>query len=725
MINVKLTRKKGYGRSVGGSSDGNRYTGGARSTDYATEAGHAKEADHSKNATLAAEATHADSTSNLDPNSSVWTTIQGWIDDLKKNCLNFFLRKDIDDTASGLITFAKGLVSKAKAVFQGDVEVDNSLDVKENLSVGPSGTYGITKDGIATLAGAVAEYLKSSDFSAGKGTGFDGQGYGITKGTDGKYTLEIDNLIARMKMIVAELEVHEMSFIGGTVVMSSCGNRVDRVEALDVGGSRIATADGTKPSLTIPDGKTAERFRCYFLASDGDRQIKNEWTVGQLARAKTNNIASPGDYQNYENRDYWRLVVGVSSAPVSIEGKDYHYIDLSNSTSKEVYLTDTDGTKRLVDLGGFSDTLNSLPFAGDSIIGMGHCWDDTRKNVAILSVLQGGWVIYKGINHYDLPHDNIVGKLAIDEAIITTDHLVLRPYAAPAETQTVAVVRGPYSDSATYGHNDLVTYDGQTWIASGVPIGKTITGEKPSATSPYWSLAAAKGIQGEEGDTGAQGDAYSVVFLLNNVPVDSLNFDDVKASETFVLEADFYNNGDTANVAGASITCYDQDGNVLGSPITSTNTDNIIVDGGNLYLSKDCKYITVVAKDEDGKLLTSKSIGIVRNGTDGTEPISLLLYLTDGAYTWRQGQGKIATIAAAVTKGNYDITDSQDVSQFIWTRESESAQGDKDWNSQHKFGSKTLEVSEGDMCGNITSFVCTLHKSTGEVYTMEKQDFKL
>lgn len=507
-----------------------------------------------------------------------------------------FLRKDQDDETTHKLTM-------------GSAEVKGETQLDGGVSFG-DGIYGITKEGVAHLAGLVAEYLRSKDFKAGTNKGFDGTGYGITKDAKGKYTLEIDNLVARMKMIVAELEVHEMSFIGGTVVMSSCGNRVARVEALDGEGSCIAAAHETQPTLVIPEGKVAERFRCYFLASDGDRQIKNEWTVGQLARAKTNNIAAPGNYTDYQNRDYWRLVVGVSSAPVSIEGKDYHYIDLSNSTSKEIYLTDTGGTKRLVRLGGVSGTLNSLPFAGDNVIGMGHCWDETRQGVAIISVVQGGWVIYKGINNYDFPHDNIVGKLAIDEAIITTDHLILRPYAAPSETQTVAVVRGAYSDTASYGHNDLVTYDGQTWIASGVAIGKTITGEKPSAASPYWSLAAAKGIQGEKGDP-------------------------------------------------------------------------------------------------------------------GTEPVSLLLYLESGAYTWRAGQGKIATIAAAVTKGSYDITDSQDASQFIWTRESESAQGDKDWNSQHTFGSKTLEVSEGDMCGNLTSFVCTLHKATGEVYTMAKKDFTL
>lgn len=604
MIDVDIVKKpRNGGKTSGGmvynsaaadtkSSETAKSADKAKEAEHAAEADHAIEADHAAEADKAKEADHATKAAGLD-------------NDVQANLDGRYLRKDQDDSTEHKLTMGASRVMGSSALDGGF-----TVGTGKNLE----GTaYGIDKDGVATLAKLVAEYMKSADFQPGTGMGFDGRGYGLTKDAKGKYTLEIDNLVARMKMIVAELEVHEMSFIGGTVVMSSCGNRVARVEALDADGSIIAAAYGTKPTLTIPSDKTAERFRCYFLASDGDRQIKNEWAVGQLARAKTNNIAAPGNYKDYQNRDYWRLVVGVSSAPVTKEGKDYHYIDLSNSTSKDIVLTDLSGTTRHVTLGGVSETLNSLPFAGDNIIGIGHCWDDTRKNVAIFSVDSLGWKLYKGIDHYDLPEENIVNQFSIDKTIVSTDHLILKPYAAPTETQTVAVVRGPYSDTASYGHNDLTTLDGQTWIASGVPIGKTITGEKPSATSPYWSLAAAKGIQGEKGDP----------------------------------------------------------------------------------------------------------------GTDGTEPVSLLLYLTSGAYTWRTGQGKIATIAAAVTMGSYDITDSQDASQFIWTRESESAQGDKDWNSQHTFGSKTLEVSEGDMCGNLASFVCTLHKSTGEVYTMVKKDFKL
>lgn len=770
----------GSGMVIGGGSGASGSSENAREAQHAKEADHALQADKAASADKAKEADHATKAAGLD-------------DDAQVALDNKYLRKDQDDETTHKLTM-------------GEAEVTGDAAVKGDLKIGKDGSYTITKDGIAKLAGVVADYLHSDGFTPGTAMGFDGTGYGITKDAKGKYTLEIDNLIARMKMIVAELEVHEMSFIGGTVVMSTCGNRVDRVEALDADENVVAKADSNNPTLTIPSGKTAEKFRCYFLASDGDRQIKNEWTVGQLARAKTNNIAAPGNYTDYQNRDYWRLVVGVSAAPVTIEKKDYHYIDLSNSTSKDIVLTDAAGTTSHVTLGGVSEILNSLPFAGDNVIGMGHCWDDSRKNVAILSVLQGGWVIYKGIDNYDLPHDNIVNKFGIDEAIITTDHLILRPYAAPKETQTVAVVRGAYSDTATYGHNDLVTYDGQTWIASGVAIGNTIKGKKPSATSPYWSLAAAKGIQGEKGDkgdkgdkgekgdqgiqglqglqgekgdqgiqgpkgeTGAagkdgvstyfhiayaddatgggfsqnpagknyigtyvdhvatdstkasdykwqlvkgaqgekgdkgipgtngtngktsylhiayansadgntgfdvsnstgklyigqyvdfteadstdptkyswtkikgeqgikgdtgqkgdkgdpgqkgekgdKGDGYSISFLLNNVPVDVINFDTVKGMEgsEVTLEADFYNNAAPANVNKAVITCYDADGNVLDSPIEATNAENIVVDGGNLYLSKLCAYITTVAYDADGKMLVSKSIGVVRNG---------------------------------------------------------------------------------------------------------------
>lgn len=488
---------------------------------------------------------------------------------------NHLLRKDKDDSTKYMLGVG------ALDINGGD------LTIKAGAS-----TYGISKEGIATLAGAVADYIRSHDFHAGTGKGFDGTGFGLTKNTSGKYTMELDNLIVRMKMIIAELEVHEMSYIGGSVVLSPCGNRMDMVEPLDADGNIITDTTGTTP----------DRYRCYFLATDGDLSVSNKWAVGQLARCQTNNITAPGKYTDYENRKYWRLVVGMSKEPVEKGGKTYHWIDLSNSTSKNITLTDAGGTVHIVTIGGVSDTMNSAPKENDSVVGIGHQWDTERQDVAIITA--GGWAVYKDINHYDLPHANIVNKFGIDEVLVSSDHYILRPYAQPDDEQTALCYRGVYDDTKYYGHNDIVSLDGQTWIASGVERGKSIQGKKPSADTPYWTVWVAK-------------------------------------------------------------------------------------------------------------------------GTDGTELISLALELTSGTYSWRDGQGKVATIAAYAMRGNYDITDAQDASQFVWTRESADTQGDKDWNGNHTTGRKTLDVSDTDMNGTWTSFVCTLHKATGEAVEAEKLDFKL
>lgn len=445
---------------------------------HATDADHATEADHAVKADHATEADHAAKAADLDENGS------------KK-----FLRKDQDDATPHKLGMGEAEVT-------GNATVGGDAAVKGNLKIGADGSYSISKEGIATLAGAVAEYFKSPDFTAGTAMGFDGRGFGVTKDKDGKYTLEVDNFIARMKMIVAQLEVHTMSFIGGEIVMSPCGNKMSRIEALDKDGNVLATSVLGSPSMTIPSGKTAASFRCYFLASDGDYSVKNEWTVGQLARCKTNNL-STGQYTDYQNRDYWRLVVGVSSAPVEKDGKSYHYIDLSNNPDTGISITDENGTVHIVDkIPGVSATLNSLPQAGDDIVGMGHNWYSKRQDVAYFSA--SGWTLYKGIDHYDLPEERIVNMFGIDKAIITTDHLVLRPYAQPTDTSVALCDRGIYSADSSYGFGDLVSYGGQLWKCV-VKLGSTVKGEAPSVTSANWVLYVAKGDTGARGDKGDPG----------------------------------------------------------------------------------------------------------------------------------------------------------------------------------------------------------------------------
>lgn len=637
----------GGGMVIGGGS-GSGSSENAREAQHAKEADHALQADKAASADKATEAEHATKAAGLD-------------DDAQTGLDNKYLRKDQDDETDHKLTMAEAAV-------------------KGDLKIGKDGSYTITKDGIAKLAGVVAEYIKSSDFTPGTAMGFDGQGYGITKGTDGKYTLEIDNLIARMKMIVAELEVHEMSFIGGTVVLSPCGNRVDRVEALDADGKVITT-----------DGTAVDSYRCYFLASDGDRQIKNEWAVGQLARCKTNNIVNPGDYTNYQNSDYWRLVVGVSSDPVTIDGKAYHFFDLSNNTASRTTLTVTEGGESktyTVNFPGVDPTLNSVPMAGDNVVGLGHAWDDSRKNAAMISADENiGWTLYKGINTYNLGEEFVVNKFSIKRTVVTTDHFILRPYAAPEETQTVTVMRGAYDNSKSYGHNDMVTYEGQTWIASGVAIGETIKGEKPSATSAYWSLAAAKG----ESTSGAAATVYTIEPCANFEATGKLT-DASHVTVSISGDVQVYKTiGDQKTLCGSGDGVYVE---YFRLSIGGTNYDGkytFTYDGGNIKVSKNIPYEVGEDKDNVPGSATITLYDFISGGTVGNQLASLVVpvSLNPGAIvdvnkelgtiqntttsmqgtieTIKQGQGQISLKVQDLQNGGIDTGKPHTSSQVDFT----------------------------------------------------------
>ncbi len=526
---------KGIGETivVGGSSND-------RSSGYADIAKRAYEADHAKSAAT------------LDDGS---TTLQK-IDEK-------YLSKEHDDTAEGAIDFRKGIkvggrpLSELFLSKEQDDEAKGLITFRKGIKVGADGSYEITEGGIAKLAGVVADYLRSSDFAKGTAAGLDGTGYGLTK-ADGKYTLEIDNIIVRLKMVLAQLEVHEMTYIGGTIVMSPCGGRIDIVEAY--------SASGGVPAV----GQTAY-YRCYFLAKDSDgRAVTNKWAFGQLARCKTYDYASGS---KVTNKDYWRLVVGVSKAPVTINGKSYHYIDLSNKTDI-VTLTASDGTAYGIE--GVWANSNGAPEAGDTVVGMGHLWDADRQDVRITSA--SGWVLYKHINSYDLVDGKIVNQFDIARSIITTDHLTIRPYADASDAQTLPCMRGTWDASKAYGHNDLVTFDGQLWLCT-VAVPNTVTGEEPSLSSTKWALYV------ERGYDGAEGKAYDIQFVVGDTPVTTINTDTLQATDgTVTLQAIFLLNGKPFMAESAVIELLDKDGNVLQ---TITGDDGVTtlytIEGGNIY----------------------------------------------------------------------------------------------------------------------------------------------
>lgn len=120
-------------------------------------------------------------------------------------------------------------------------------------------------------------------------------------------------------------------------------------------------------------------------------------------------------------------------------------------------------------------------------------------------------------------------------------------------------------------------------------------------------------IKGTGRTTFTKAEAYSTVFRLNGVRCEILNFDTVKGMEGATFEADFLNGTEPCTVTRAVITCHAADGSVLGSPIEVNDTSAAVVDGGNLYLSKDCKSIACDAYLGSRKICGS-AIAVVRNG---------------------------------------------------------------------------------------------------------------
>lgn len=145
---------------------------------------------------------------------------------------------------------------------------------------------------------------------------------GLKVGANGDWTLdELDNthlttdyLQVRMKAIFETLEILHTDTLGGELFITPVGsNRILKVEEVNI----------------TYDGVSQKAYRCYFLGEQDGSKVENKWKVGDQARSKSFNLTA-GKYHNVGNHYYWRLVIGVSSEAVEIDGKKYHYVDLSD-----------------------------------------------------------------------------------------------------------------------------------------------------------------------------------------------------------------------------------------------------------------------------------------------------------------------------------------------------------------------------------------------------------
>ena len=174
-----------------------------------------------------------------------------------------------------------------------------------------------------------------------------------------------------------KLVIDEIKAVGGRLIITPASAEIHHVEEL------------------------SDRFRCYFKANDGKKQIYQEFEKDDQIICQTFNAAVGTSY-DVSNTYYWRLCVGVSDSTVTIGDEDFFYVDLSK-TDKDKYSVST-------------------PKQGDNIVQLGNRTKEDRQAAIIISAYNDGYldpeikapslVQYQGINDYSLKTHrlNVISK---------------------------------------------------------------------------------------------------------------------------------------------------------------------------------------------------------------------------------------------------------------------------------------------------------------------------
>ena len=195
-----------------------------------------------------------------------------------------------------------------------------------------------------------------------------------TPDAEGRSHLVTDYLEVRMKAIFEELIIKKTSTIGGKEILSPAGGVVaHKVEEVTVTYNNVSQ----------------KAYRCYFLAEQEGDAVDNDFAIGDQVRSESFNVKA-GTYHKAGNHFYWRLIIGRDEEPVELEGKKYHYIDLS----------DTDCA-----------TASDVPANGDVLNQCGNRTDIERQNCLIFSAVDTyspSVSLYHGINSYSFANREYV-----------------------------------------------------------------------------------------------------------------------------------------------------------------------------------------------------------------------------------------------------------------------------------------------------------------------------
>ena len=378
-----------------------------------------------------------------------------------------FLSKQYNDTAQGVITFAKGLVSEALVKLNG-------------------GAYFGKGGSLIDEAGrAILESLQSIDYDNEAEQGF------AVKKENEKYHAFVTNLTIWGKAIFNELDVRKLSYAGGNVYLSGAGSKI--VKAVPVHWES-ESSEWLETTVDMCEG-----WLCYLLADDGTTATQNLWREGDQVRCKTIGTLATGT-MNASNKSYWRTIPthGVSSVNEKIYdgygnelygGQMFSWIVLGKHS---VVFDGGDESSASAEIAG-------IPEAGDTIVLDGSRNDTTRQGVLILESTGENTpriVGFKGVNRYT--HENKeVFLLSPDR--IRLNSSIFEWVSPSGDAMHMVNYRGEWK-AGSYDYYDQVNHNNALWTC----INENGTSHEPSDASSDWQKVLS-GEKGEKGETGAQG----------------------------------------------------------------------------------------------------------------------------------------------------------------------------------------------------------------------------
>lgn len=328
-----------------------------------------------------------------------------------KRTLNEIARRALssleDDEAAGVIKFLKGLLIGDKG---------------HGFTINDTGIVTAILDELKNVSS-----ITSSDFSSGP----FGSGYLLkVNPKTGKSYFEVDEAYFRLKAVFEMLEIKHLSHVGGRIVLSPAGMECIKVEEVaanneflyDSSGDQLFDSNNDKLLAPVFDGETA--YRCYFKQTDGEKEIVNEFAVGDLAQCREFNI-KPGVSSGVSNQYYWRRVMGIGCG----------YIDLSKTVC---------------------DTGSMIPLVGDTIVTVGNDTNKDRQHVVFLSSYDEdapNIKLYSGINSFSMKGKEVTVISPNADKNLFTGQMIIKPGSTGFENLSDAPDIGIIQEDIKYAQS--------------------------------------------------------------------------------------------------------------------------------------------------------------------------------------------------------------------------------------------------------------------------------